>query len=394
MVERGREDRKRIRMRTYRNLYAEFISDENIILAIKNFSKGKKRRNKVRKILADLDTYIPKIREYAINFTPFEHKPKEIYDGISRKKRKIVIPTVMESIVHHMIVNVLKPMFNKGMYEHSYGSVPKRGGAYGKKCICKWIRQGGKTIKYCYKLDVKQFYASIPQDKLIEKLKSKIKDFKFMRIVENVIYCVPNGLPLGFCTSVWFANWYLSELDHEIKSLGIELKYARYVDDMAIFCASKKKLHQVKAVIDNRLAELGLIVKVNWQIFRFHYLPRNPYVGKNGKPATYGRPLDFMGYKFYRNRTTLRKTILKKIRAKAVRIWQKTKVTIFDSKQMVSALAWIKNCDIYDYYREHIKPFIDFGKLKHKISTVDRKARCIEYDRIQARREYAIGQAA
>ena len=30
MVERGREDRKRIRMRTYSNLYAEFISDENI----------------------------------------------------------------------------------------------------------------------------------------------------------------------------------------------------------------------------------------------------------------------------------------------------------------------------------------------------------------------------
>lgn len=160
------------------------------------------------------------------------------------------------------------------------------------------------------------------------------------------------------------------------------------------FVQAKKKLRKVKAVIDNSLAGLGLTVKANWQIFRFHYLPRNPYVSKSGKPATYGRPLDFMGYKFYRNRTTLRKTILKKIRAKAVRIWRKTKVTIFDSKQMISALAWIKNCDMYDYYREHIKPFIDFGKLKHKISTVDRKARCIEYDKIQARREYAIRQAA
>lgn len=77
MVERGREDRKRICMRTYRNLYAEFISDENIILAIQNFSKGKKGRNKVRKILADLDTYIPKIREYAINFTPLSINPKK-----------------------------------------------------------------------------------------------------------------------------------------------------------------------------------------------------------------------------------------------------------------------------------------------------------------------------
>ena len=44
MVERGREDRKRIRMRTYRNLYAEFISDENIKLAIQNFSRGKKEK--------------------------------------------------------------------------------------------------------------------------------------------------------------------------------------------------------------------------------------------------------------------------------------------------------------------------------------------------------------
>ena len=103
---------------------------------------------------------------------------------------------------------------------------------------------------------------------------------------------------------------------------------------------------------------------------------------------------NFMGYKFYRNRTTLRKTILKKIRAKAVRIWRKAKATIFDSKQMVSALAWIKNCDMYNYYREYIKPFIDFGKMKHKISTADRKVRYIEHDRIQARRKYAIGQTA
>ena len=49
---------------------------------------------------------------------------------------------------------------------------------------------------------------------------------------------------------------------------------------------------------------------------------------------------------------------------------------------------------MYNYYREYIKPFIDFEKLKHKISTADRKARCIEYDRIQARREYAIEQTA
>lgn len=31
-------------MKTYKNLWSEFISDENIKLAIKKFSKGKKKR--------------------------------------------------------------------------------------------------------------------------------------------------------------------------------------------------------------------------------------------------------------------------------------------------------------------------------------------------------------
>ena len=31
-------------MKTYKNLYLNFISDENIKLAVKNFSKGKKKR--------------------------------------------------------------------------------------------------------------------------------------------------------------------------------------------------------------------------------------------------------------------------------------------------------------------------------------------------------------
>lgn len=374
-------------MKTYRNLWAEFISDENIKLAIENFSKGKKKRNKIKKILANEEKYIPIIREYAINFTPPKHTPKEIYDGISRKKRTIVIPTTMECIIHHMIVQVLKPMFMKSMYEHSYGSVPGRGGTYGKKCIKKWIKRGGKNIKYVYKLDVKHFYENISQDILIERLKAKIKDFRFMCVLEKVIRTTDKGLPLGFYTSVWLANWYLTELDHKIKSCGIKLYFARYVDDMTIFCSSKKKLRIIKSMIEAELRKLKLTVKHDWQIFRFHYL-------KAGSSKIHGRAVDFMGFKFYRNKITLRKSILKKIRAKAFKIWKKSKTTLHDAKQMLSALGWLKHCDIYGYYMKWIKPFIDFGKMKRIVSTADRKGRGIRYDRIQISREYAVGIAA
>lgn len=364
MVENCIEDKKRIRMKTYRNLWSEFISDENIKLAIKNFSKGKKKRNKIKKILADEEKYIPIIRDYAINFKNEKHIPKEIYDGISRKKRTIVVPTTMECIVHHMIVNVLKPMFMTGMYEHSYGSVPKRGCHYGKKCINKWIAKGGKNIKYCAQLDIRHFYQNISQDKLIKKLKRKIHDHRFMRLVEKVIRATPQGLPLGFYTSVWFANWYLADLDRSIKDIGVKY-YARYVDDMVLFYPNKRKLHSILQFIGESLHEISCSLKDNWQIFRFVYSEKNH--------KRKGRALDFMGFKFFRNRTTLRKSILLKIKRKALHIWGKGKTTIYDSKQMVSAIGWLNDSDTYNYCKNNVKPFVDFDKCKNIISISDRR---------------------
>ncbi|HAU87939.1 MAG TPA: hypothetical protein DCW90_21405, partial [Lachnospiraceae bacterium] len=119
----------------------------------------------------------------------------------------------------------------------------------------------------------------------------------------------------------------------------------------------------------------------NWQIFRFDYAPRHPKISKRGKTGIYGRAVDFMGFKFYRNRTTLRKSILHKMQVKAVRLWKKGKVTIYDAKQMLSALSWIKHSDVYNYYTKHIKPFVVFKNLKQKVSYADRKAG--QYDRLQ-----------
>ena len=214
-----------------------------------------------------------------------------------------------------------------------------------------------------------------------------------MQIVENVIRCAPSGLPLGFYTSVWFANWYLENLDHAIKSLGVKLYFARYVDDMVIFGSSKKILHtMVKETIKKYLKIHGLTIKKDWQIFRFHYFNRKQRLNRKGKTIIYGRFVDFMGYKFFRGKTTLRKSIIKKMLSTALRLWRKECITAYDAKQMLSYLGWLKSCDIYNYYLKHIKPFVDFRKLKNKVSTADRKAR-EHNDRLQNSRIYAVRQA-
>ena len=352
-------------MRSYNHLWETFISDENIALSIHNASLGKRKRKRIKKYLNNLE-FPQYIKNYANNFHNYKHTPQEIYDGISRKKRTIIVPKFDEQVIHHMIVNTLIPMFTKGMYEHSYGSIPFRGGHKGAKTICKWISSGDKHCKYCLKMDIRKYFDSIPHDILIAKLHRKIRDKRFMAVLEEVIGVIDKGIPLGFYLSQWLANWYLQDLDHYIKEkLGVKY-YIRYMDDMVIFGSNKHVLHAMREAIAEYLEdELGLKMKDNWQVFLFHYIK------KNGKEV--GRFLDFMGFRFYRNRITMRKSIMLKATRKARRIYKRHKMTIHDVRCMLSYLGWVNATNTYQMYLAWIKPYINIQKCKRIVSRYDKK---------------------
>ena len=352
-------------MKTHKHLYEEFISDRNILLAIKNASKHKLDRERVKQIHDNPQDYVEHYRNCALNYKSRRHKPKIIYDGIQRKKRTIIVPAVDEQVIHHMTVNILKPIFMKSMYEHSYGSIPERGSHKGMKRIRKWIRKGGRNIKYCLKMDIRKYFESIPHDILNAKLEKIIKDEKFLALVEEIVRITKVGIPIGFYTSQWIANWYLTELDHKIKEEFGAVYYVRYMDDMVIFGSSKKSLHKIRVQIEEYLSShLGLTLKDNWQIFRFDYI-------RDGKH--YGRFLDFMGFRFYRDRVTLRHTIFLKAKRKAKRISKKGRANIHDARQIISYMGWFKHSDTYGAYLAYIKPYVNIQNLKRRISDHDRR---------------------
>ena len=64
------------------------------------------------------------------------------------------------------------------------------------------------------KIDVRHFFESIPHDRLKAKLRRVIADEKTLRLLDIIIDAVPEGLPLGYYTSQWLANFYLQDLDH------------------------------------------------------------------------------------------------------------------------------------------------------------------------------------
>lgn len=336
-------------MKTYKHLFENFISEDNIRQSILKAAKGKKKRTDVQYFLNDIDRSIPIIKTYAENFKPYKHTPKIINDGV--KPRKIVVPTFKEQIVHHMLVRAMEEMLTKGMYEHSYGSVPKRGLHMAKRRINLWLNRDIKNTKYFLKMDISKFFNSIPHDILKAKLARKIKDARFLSVLFAVIDSEEAGLPLGFYTSQWLANWYLEDLDHFIKEeLGAKY-YVRYMDDMVIFGSNKRKLHKMRVAIDSFLVSLGLKLKSNWTVKKFIY---------NGK----GSDLDFMGVRFFRYKTILRKRLMLRICRLAREIKKSKKRRVHKAMAFMSYIGWINASDSYKLFTERIKTCLSLRRLK------------------------------
>lgn len=348
-------------MKSYNHLYEICISEINRRESLKLAKHSPRLRNIFKNRHMSDDAIVEKSYNWIVNYENAEHEPVYIYDGITRKERVIIVPTAEELLVQHNVVNALKPMFCKGMYEHSYASLPGRGAHKGKQVIEKWIRTDPKNCKYVLKMDIRHFFDSIPHDILKAKLRKTIHDEKMLDLLFRIIDVTEIGIPLGFYTSQWLSNWYLQGLDHYIKEKLGAVYYMRYMDDMVIFGSNKKVLHRMRqAVADYLESELGLELKANWQVFRFSY-------GNNQ-----GRDLDFMGFRFYRNKTILRKSIMYKATRKARKISKKEKPTILDARQMLSYLGWIDCTDTYRMYKKWIKPYVSFRQMKQKVSQFDR----------------------
>jgi hypothetical protein len=130
----------------------------------------------------------------------------------------------------------------------------------------------------------------------------------------------------------------------------------RYMDDMVLLGNNKKELHKVKNSLDILLKPMGLKLKSNWQVFR---------VDK--------RDIDFLGFRFYRNKTILRKRNALRIRRRIQKTYKKPKIEYKDASAIISYLGWIKHSNSHKYYEKYIKPYINIKALKKVIKNESKK---------------------
>lgn len=334
-------------------LYPEIYDVNNIKAAIYHASKDKKNYRYVKKVFENENYYARQIHDMLKNKTYRPSRPtvKTIKDSSSGKTRTIHKPNFYpDQIIHWALMLQLQDMIMKGMYEYNCGSVPKRGTTYGQKTIRRWIDADRKHTKYCLQMDISKFYPSIDNETLKKMFRRKIKDKDCLWLIDLIINS-NQGQPIGYYTSQWFANFYLEGLDHYIKEvLGVKY-YVRYIDDLVMFGSNKKKLHKARKKITDYLSEIKLDVKDNWQVFP---------VGK--------RDVDFLGVRFYRDRTTLRRRNALRIRRRLKKISKKGRLSVYDAQAVISYWGWIKRTDSYRFYHEHVHPYVTISQAKKVVS--------------------------
>jgi len=420
-------------MRSFRINQEEMLSHDSVERSFLKPSRGKRNRADVKKVLANLEEEIENVQEMLQRgtFVPSKHPMVRINEKNYLKERTIVKPNFKyEQVVHHVVVQAIRPGIEKGMYPFVLGSIPGRGQHMGARQITKWIRNDVPNTKYVLKMDIRHFFESVDHAVLKEWLHTKFRDKYILELLFLIIDAIEIGLPLGFYTSQWFANFLLQPLDHYIKE-ELHVKYmTRYMDDIVCFGRNKKELHKVRIAISNYLEkELHLELKGNWQVFRFEYETeeyaiqcvhlnqlehlgsdlekmRIRYKSKMHKGhrkifvkvatvkaktmafenvlrkynstqeivvTTHGRPLDYMGFEFHRNKTIMRESIMLRMTKKARQISKQEQINPKDAASLLSSLGWIDNTDTYGMYEERIKPYVEIKKLKKIVSKRQRR---------------------
>lgn len=188
----------------------------------------------------------------------------------------------------------------------------------------------------------------------MNKLAKITKDKEFLDICSKIIYSVPGtGLPLGYYTSQWFANYYLQSFDHYLREVlmpkyGMDF-YIRYMDDMVILGPNKRKLNSLKNEIDEYLRkELKLWLKPNSSIF-----------------SVKDMSIDFIGYKFNYGYTTLRKRIINHLKLANDKLYS-GKFTIKALSINNAYHGWLKSSKTRNYEANNLKGNRSIERLKYK----------------------------
>ncbi|MDP2593789.1 MAG: reverse transcriptase domain-containing protein [bacterium] len=231
------------------NTYEHIISLENLLDAWQEFVKGKRGRKDVQQFELRLMSNVLSLHN-DLTARTYMHSPYEAFNISDPKPRNIHKASVRDRLLHHAIYRVLYPLFDKTFIAGSYSC---RKGKGSHKAIDHFqssayqVSQNHTRTAWVLKCDIRKFFASIDQERLIAILGQRIPDKDILWLLSQIVHSFYTreegiGLPLGNLTSQLLVNVYMNEFDQFVKQWLKVKHYVRYADDFVFLSHNREWL--------------------------------------------------------------------------------------------------------------------------------------------------------
>jgi hypothetical protein len=262
--------------KTFRNLWPQVVSWDNLVLAYHKCRRGKRAKPEAARFDFAWEANLLQLQQELIAGT-YEPGPARHFIIHDPKKRKISAAPFRDRVLHHALVNVLEPLYERRFVYDSYACRRGKGTHRALRRAQHFLRRHA----YFLKTDLVKFFPSVDHATLLDMLQQRIGDRRLLDLIQRIVaagagvldaeaapgyfpgddlFAVlrPRGLPIGNLTSQFFANVLLDPIDHFVRE---ELRlpgYVRYCDDLVLFADDRQTLWRSRLQLQDRLARLRL----------------------------------------------------------------------------------------------------------------------------------------
>lgn len=332
------------------------LTEENFIKAERLIGKNKRDNKMAVHISKHAEKYGKKLFRKVIGGDFKWHEPREskIVDSYKGKERNLKIPCLEDQAAQMAWLNIAAPYIERRNYYYNCGSVPHAGQTRCVKALQKWLK--APRMKYGAVTDIRKFYDTCPHLLIRKGLLRIFKDYEFVEFAMGFVASMSKtdvGIAIGYPSSHWLANVALMELDHELKRRFPDVKYARYMDDMAMACPNKRHIRKAVVYVRAWLEAQGMKLK-KWMVIK---------VKRQG--------LSFLSYRFYHGYTLLKKRLMIRIsrRMKKAAACMNAHV----ASGVISYFGVLKYCNSYHFREAHVYPYTNKKLCTRLISMQSRR---------------------
>ncbi len=217
-------------------MFDKIISLENLFAAWEEFLRGKRGRRDVVVFSMQVEDHLFYLHRRLADGT-WRHGGYAEFRACDPKPRMIHKASVADRVLHHALVRVLEPVFDRSFIHDSWSCRKGKGTHHAVVRCHSELQRLARTYRgelWILKCDIKKYFQSIDHEILSSILSQTITDERTRVLVHAIIESFNPGVPLGNLTSQLFANVYLNAFDHVVKERLHAPFFIRYSDDFLL----------------------------------------------------------------------------------------------------------------------------------------------------------------